>query len=133
MARLLSVNRGWNLAQNRNRSNDCQRDEGPPIRAPAESDSQETTEHRTEEVRDPGARAPDPERSAAALRGEAANCTGKGSRTDQSCTDTLYDARCDEDSHCRRDCADSCTEREKRQAGQRQPTGAEAVDQRPPR
>ncbi len=115
--------------RDRDRGGGGQRHQRPPVRAPAERDRQQAAEQWTDQVRHPGARAPDAQRGAAALGGKARHRAGQRGRADQPGAGALDHAGDDQLAEALGQCAGERAEREQRQTGQRQPSRAEPVDQ----
>ena len=121
----------WDQPRDPDRSGGRQRHERPPVGPPAERDGQQTAQQRTEQVRHPGARAPDAQRGTATLRGKARHRTGQGRRADQSGAGSLDHPSADQLTEALRERTGDRADREQRQTDQRQSSRAVAVDEFP--
>ena len=130
LADVLAVHRRGHEPHDPDRGKQRERDQRPPVRPPPERDRQDAAEHRTEEVRDARARAPDPERAPAPLRGKAADRARERRWADEPGPDTHHHPRDDQRADRRHDRAGGRADARTAPARQRQPARVEPVDER---
>ena len=118
-------------AGDRHRRRAGQRDERPPVGAPAEGDRQKAAEQRPDQIRHPRARPPDPERAAAPLGREAADGAGQRSRADQSGSRSLDHPRDEQLAEAGDERARDRADGEQRQPAERQRARAETIHELP--